>query len=191
MTRSRILGAMCVAVGIMAGAMVCAPSATAEDTIWHIKGVHPKGYLLDIKAVDADGKRYDVKAIQREGNVHMLDVKSFVDGTEHPVKVVVSDRRQAPVKALGVHGENLELKALTSEGKQLDVRAVRWSGSIVQIKVIGTLGRHYAIKAIAPDGRVYDVKGIKMTNDKIERVIGAVQVHAHVKALPPTSGNKP
>lgn len=186
MIKSRMFGAMCVAAGIMAGAVVCAPSATAEDTIWHIKAVHPKGYLLDIKAVDAEGKRYDVKAIQRDGNVHMLDVKTFVDGKEHPVKVVVSEDRYAPIRALDIHGQHLDIVAITPEGKSLEVKGVRRTGSIIHIKVIGIGGRFFGVKAIAPDGRLYDVKGVKMVKDNTELLIGAVKVHAHVKALPPT-----
>jgi hypothetical protein len=52
--------------------------------------------------------------------------------------------------------------------------------------VIALGGRFFAVKAIAPDGRVYDVKGIKMMRENTEQLIGAVQVHVHVKALPPT-----
>jgi ribosomal protein L10 len=117
------VGLVCLGIALIAATGML--PAMAEDTLWHVKAVHPKGRLLDIKAVDPDGKLYDVKAIEQEGNVHMLDVKAFVDGRRHPVKVVVSEDRYAPVKALDVRGKNLEIKAVTPEGKQLDVKGVR------------------------------------------------------------------
>ncbi|MCP3978667.1 MAG: hypothetical protein GY716_04945 [bacterium] len=157
----------------------------AEDTYWHIKGVHPKGYLLDVKAVGAEGKLYDVKGIQRDDNVHMLDVKAFVDGEIKPVKVVVADERYGPVMAIDVAGNNLPLKAITPDGKQLDVKAVRRTGSILHIKVVGIGGRFFGVKAISEDGRLYDVKGIKMLKERAEMLIGTVKIHAHVKGLPP------
>lgn len=172
-------------LGILLIASTAASLAVADDTIWHVKAVHPKGYLLDIKAIDADGKQYDIKAIQQDDNVHMLDVKAIVNGRRQPVKVVVSDDRYAPVQAIDVAGNNLDLKALTPEGRQLDVKGVRRTGSIIHIKVLGIGGRFFGVKAIAPDGRMYDVKGIKMTKARSEMVIGTVQIHAHVKALPP------
>ena len=139
---------------------------------------------MDIKAVAADGTMYDIKASQEGDNVHMLEVKAIVDGRRHDVKVVVSDDRYAPVMAINVKGENLDLKAFTPEGKQLDVKAVRRTGTILHIKVLGLGGRFFGVKAISPNGRMYDVKGIKMTKDRVEMLIGNVQIHAHVKALP-------
>jgi len=176
------VGLLCLGIVLIASG--AASPAVAEDMYWHVKGIHPKGYMLDIKAVDAEGKLYDVKALEQEDNVHMLDVKAIVGDERHPVKVVVSEDRYAPVRALDIGGENLEIKALTPEGKQLDVKGVRRTGSIIHIRVIG-IGRFYAVKAIAPDGRTYDVKGLKMMKSNTETVIGAVRVHAHVKALPP------
>jgi len=172
-------------LGIALIAMTGVTSATAEDTLWHVKGVHPKGYLLDIKAVDPDGNRYDVMAIEEEGNAQLLAVKAFVDGRPYPVKVIVSDERNAPVRAIDVKGKNFDLKALTPEGKLLDIMAVRRSGSILHIKVLGMGGRYFGVKAISPDGLMYNVKGIKMTNNRVETMIGNVKVHAHVKAIPP------
>jgi hypothetical protein len=174
-----------LALGIVLFALMGVSPAAAEDTFWHVVGIHPKGYTLDIKAVDSEGKLYDIKAIEQDENVHMLDVKALVGDLRQPVKVVVSDDRYAPVQAIDIKGNNLDLKALTPEGKLLDVKGVRRTGSIIHIKVLGIGGRFFAVKAIAPDGRMYDVKGIKMIPDRAEMLIGTVQIHAHVKAIPP------
>ena len=160
------------------------PRASAADTIWHIKGVHPKGHWLDIKAIAPNGKMYDIKAIQQDDNVHMLDVKAIVGAKRYPVKIVVSDDRYGPVMAINVNGRNLPIKALTPEGKRLDVKGVRRTGTIIHIKAIGLGGRFFGVKAISPQGRMYDVKGIKMTKDRVEMMIDNVQIHAHVKAIP-------
>ncbi len=157
----------------------------AEDTLWHVKGIDPDGHWMDVKAVAPDGMSYDIKAIQEDDNVHMLDVKAIVGNRRRPVKVVAGDERHAPVMAINVNGKNLDLKAFTPEGKVLDVKAVRRTGSILHIKAIGRGGRLFGVKAISPDGRLYDVKGIKMTNDRVELTVDKVQIHAHVKALPP------
>lgn len=156
----------------------------ADETIWDVKVIHPNGELLDVKAVASDGTLYDVKAIEDEDNPHFLDVKAFVDGTPHDVKVVDSKDRYAPVMALGIHGTNLEIKALNAEGKQYDVKGIRQSGNLIDIRAIG-FAKFYPLEAIAPDGRIYEVKGVKMMKQRIELVIGATQVHAHVKAFPP------
>jgi len=123
-----------------------APAAFAGDTLWHVKGVHPKGHLLDVVVVDAEGKTYEIKAIQEDDNVHMLDIKAIVGDDYKPVKVVASDDRYAPVMAIGINGKNLDLKAVTPDGKLLDVKAIRRTGSILHIKVIG-VGRVYGVKA--------------------------------------------
>ena len=157
-----------------------------DDTIWDVKVIRSRGRVLDVKAVDPDGKLYDVKAIEQEGNPHFLDVKALVDGKRHPIKVVDTNDRYAPVMALDIHGKNLEIRAIGPDGKQFDVKGIRQSGSIITIRAIG-VAKFYPIKAISPDGRIFDVKGIKMMSQRVEMVIGATQVHAHVKALPPTS----
>ena len=179
----RRAGVLWVAIFVVA-ALGTSP-AWAEDTFWHVKGIHPKGYFLDIKAADADGNLYDIKAIQQGDNVHMLDVKAIVGDRRVPVKVVVSDSRHAAVQALGIRGSNLDLVAVTPEGKFLPVKAVRRTGSILHIKVLGIGGRWFGVKAISPMGRMFDIKGIKMSTDRVEMMIQSVKVHAHVKALPP------
>ena len=47
MRRKPCLGFSCLAVFLIA--IASTPGVLAEDTIWHIKGVHPKGHWLDIK----------------------------------------------------------------------------------------------------------------------------------------------
>ena len=61
-----------------------------ENTLWDVKVIRPNGRILEVKAVAADGTLYDVKAIERPDNPYFLDVKAFVDGKPHPVKVVDS-----------------------------------------------------------------------------------------------------
>jgi hypothetical protein len=70
------------------------------------------------------------------------------------------------------------------------VKGIRRSGNIIQIRAIG-LAKFYPLEAIAPDGRIYEVKGVKMMKQRVELVIGATQVHAHVKAFPPKSSPSP
>jgi hypothetical protein len=156
-----------------------------DDTLWDVKVIRPNGRVLDVKAVDSDGKLYDVKAIEGEDNPYFLDVKAFVDGKPYPVKVVDSSERYAPVMAIDIHGKNLEIRALGPEGKHYDVKGIRQMGSIIRLRAIG-VARNYPISAIAPDGRIFDVKGVKMVAQRVEMVIGSTQIHAHVKALPPT-----
>lgn len=159
-------------------------ASAAADSIWDVKVIHPNGEMLDVKAVDSDGTFYDVKAIEEGDNPPFLDVKAFVDGEAHDVKVVASKERYAPVMALGIHGKNLDIRALSAEGKQYDVKGIRQSGNIIDIRAIG-LAKFFRLEAIAPDGRTYEVKGVKMMKQRIEMVIGATQIHAHVKAFPP------
>jgi hypothetical protein len=173
----------CIAIALIAVSTGLATAAT--DTIWDVKVTHPNGELLDVKAVDPDGTLYDVKAIEQEDNPYFLDVKAFVDGKPHDVKVVSSKDRCAPVMALDIHGKNLDIRALSADGKQYDVKGIRRSGNIIKIRAIG-LARFYPVEAIAPDGRIYEVKGVKMMKQRVEMVIGATQIHAHVKAFPPT-----
>jgi len=156
----------------------------AEGTLWEVKAVFPDGELLDVMAVGADGELYDVMAIENEENPYFLDVKAIVDGDVHDVKIVASKDRYAPVMALDIHGTNLDLRAVGAEGKQYDVKGIRRSGNIIRIRAIG-VARFHPLQAIAPDGRAYDVKGVKMMRQRVELVIGATQIHAHVKAFPP------
>ena len=105
-----------------------------DDTLWDVKVIRPNGRVLDVKAVDPEGKLYDVKAIEGEDNPYFLDVKAFVDGKPHPVKVVDSNERYAPVMAIDIHGKNLEIRALGPGGKHYDVKGIRQSGSIISLR---------------------------------------------------------
>lgn len=170
----------------MAALLAGCATARAGETYWFVRAIHPEGRTLEVKAIDPDGKKtYDVKAIEEPGNLHVMDVKAFVDGKVLPVKVLVSDDAYAPVKAIGEHGEIYGIKALTPDGRRLDVKGVSHSGNILHIKAIGPDGSFYGVKAISPSGHLHDVKGVKMTPDKVECKVNGVDVHAHVKALPP------
>lgn len=160
------------------------PSSHAQETIWHVKAIHPDGKLLDVKAFDAAGKPYAIKALQDGTNLHMLDIKALVGEAKLPVKILVSEEPLAPVKAVGADGTIYAIKALTTEGEKLDVKGVSQSGSVISIKAIGPAGALYGIKALSPEGRVYDVKGLKMTKEKVEGKISGVEFSAHIKALP-------
>src|SRR5438105_4975013 len=84
------------AVFLAAATVLCA----AEEKIWHVKAVHPEGRLLDVKAIDKQGSVYPVKAIEADGNAHLLDIKALVAGKRLPVKVLVSEDKFAPIKAI-------------------------------------------------------------------------------------------
>jgi hypothetical protein len=157
----------------------------AEEKIWHIKAIHPEGRLLDVKAIDKQGKIHAIKAIQEDDNFHLLDIKALVNGSKLPVKILVSDDKYAPVKAIGEGGTIFDVKALTAEGQKLDVKGIKRSGNIIHIKAVGPGETFYGVKALSPEGRVYDVKGIKMSKDREETKVNGVSVAAHVKALPP------
>ena len=88
-------------------AILTPDSHAADDGIWHIKAVHPEGWFLDVKALDKEGKIHSVKAIETSGNLHVMDVKAMVGGGKLPVKILVSDDKFAPVKAIGPDGAQL------------------------------------------------------------------------------------
>jgi hypothetical protein len=137
-----------------------------------------------VKAIDAAGEIYDVKAIQDAGNDHIFDVKAFIGGKPVPVKVLASEDRFAPVKAIGEDGTIYDIKALTPEGDKLDVKGVSRSGSLFHIKAVGPHEQFYGVKAISRSGHVYDVKGIKTSDETVEATVHGVEVQAHIKALP-------
>ena len=155
-----------------------------EETIWHIKAVHPEGRFLDVKALDKDGNIYDVKAIQDSDQRQLMDIKALMGGEKMPVKILVSTDEYAPVKAIGADGTIFDIKALTTEGERLDVKGVSRDGNIIDIKAINNEGTFYGIKAISPTGQLNDVKGVKMYKNDLEATINGVEVHAHIKALP-------
>ena len=154
------------------------------EIIWHIKAIHPEGQTIDVKALDADGNIYDVKAIQDSDQRQLMDIKALIGGEKVPVKILMSDDRYAPVKAIGEGGTIYEIKALTGDGKKLDVKGVKRVGNIIDIKAINEEGVFYGVKAISPEGILNDVKGVKMMEDRLESTINGVDVEAHIKALP-------
>jgi hypothetical protein len=134
--------------------------------------------------IDNYGKAYPIKAIEEAGNMHLLDVKAFMDTKRLPVKVLVSEDQYAPIKAIGEDGSIFAIKAFTPEGEQLDVKGVKRSGNIIHIKAVAAPGVFYGVKALSPEGRLYDVKGIKMFTNRVETTLYGKDVAAHIKALP-------
>ena len=161
--------------------------AGAQTRVWHVKAVHPQGYLLDVKALDAEGGIHDVKALEIDGNLHVLDVKARFGDDWRPVKILVSDDAFEPVKAIGKGGEIYDVKALTRDGRKLDVKGVARAGHVVHVKALGPEGM-YGIKAISPEGLLHDVKGVRLGSGPVEATVDGVAVAAHVKALPQVSG---
>jgi hypothetical protein len=155
-----------------------------ESQVWHVKAVHPDGYLLKVKAIGPNDEQYDVKAIRQSGNRHLLDVKAFVEDQVLPVKVLAQDDWFGPVKAIGPDGMIFAIKALTESGEKLDVKAVSRAGSVLDIKAIGPNRHFFGVKAISPEGHVYDIKGLKMVDDPVEMAIGDVEIRAHIKGVP-------
>ncbi len=154
-----------------------------ENIIWNIKAITLEGKNLDVKAIDSLGNKFDVKAIQDSDQYSFMNIKAFVDGSELPVKVLVSDEKYAPIKAIDGKGSLFDIKAFTAEGTILDVKGVSRSGNIIHIKAINENGDFYGIKAFSPDGRLNDVKGIKIFKRDKELTIRGNEVHAHVKAI--------
>lgn len=155
-----------------------------QQTIWHVKALHPEGYTLDVKAFDLKGNRYDVKALQDATQSYIMDVKTFVGSKELPVKVLVSEEEYKPVAAIDEDGNLYEIKAIDKNGKFLPVKGVRKSGYIIHIKALGPEGAYYGVKAISSNGKLNDVKGVKMYDKRLETTMYGVEVHAHVVALP-------
>ena len=164
------------------------PRVPSETALWHIKAIHPDGKFLDVKAFDPDGNAFDVKALELNDNRHVMDIKALVGVHKDimlPVKVLYSNEALAPVKAIGEDGTIYDIKAITRDNYKLDVKGVGHSGNIIHIKAISQYGMLFGVKAIAPSGRLHDVKGIKMIDFPVEGVVNGVEIHAHVKALPP------
>lgn len=159
---------------------------TSEETLWHIKAIHPEGRFLDIKAVDAFGSTFDINAIQRDGQKSIMDIKAYVMGKILPIKVLVNEDKFAPVKAIAEDGSTYNIIAIAPNGDRFRVKGVQRSGNIIHIKAIDNNGEHYGIKAISPEGQLHDVKGIKMKKEDLEYTLHGSEIYAHVKALPQT-----
>ena len=151
--------------------------------IWNIKAVTTDGKNLDIKAFDAEGNPFDVKAAQDAEQHSFMNIKAFVNGSELPVKVLVSKDEYAPVKAIARDGTIYDIKAITADGTKLDVKGISREGNIINVKAINENGEMYGVKAFAPDGQLNDVKGIKIFEREKELSIRGNDVYAHLKAI--------
>lgn len=154
-----------------------------EKTIWSIKAITLDGSKLEIKAIDSSGNKFDIKAIQIENQNCFMNIKAFVDGSELPVKVLVSNEKYSPVKAISRDGTLYDIKAINENGTLLDVKGVSRSGNIIHIKAINENGDFYGVNAFSPDGKLNDVKGIKIFERAKELTIRGNEVYAHVKAI--------
>lgn len=158
-------------------------ASLVKEVIWHVKAVHPEGYFMDVKAFDREGNIYDVKSIQYADQTSILDIKAEVDGTNVPIKILVSNDRFMPVKGIKSDGTLLNIHAVAPDGAKFDVKGVSFSGNIIHIKAVSPNNEFYGVKAIAPDGRLNDVKGLKMSKDRVEAIVNNVEVYAHIKAI--------
>ncbi len=154
-----------------------------ENIIWNIKAVTLEGKNIDIKAIDSEGNRFDVKAIQDSDQYSFMNIKAFVNGSELPIKVLLSEDEYAPIKAIDKDGKLYDIKAISAEGTILDVKGVSRSGTIIHIKAINENGEFYGVKAFSPDGKLNDVKGIKIFDREKEMTIRGNAVYGHVKAI--------
>jgi len=154
-----------------------------KKTMWNIKAITPDGENLAVKAIDDKGNKFDLKAIQIENQNCFMNIKAFVNGSELPVKVLVSDDKYSPVKAISGDGTIYDIKAIADDGAILDVKGISRSGNIINIKAVNEQGAFYAIKAFSPSGQLNDVKGIKIFERAKELTIQGNEVYAHVKAI--------
>lgn len=155
----------------------------AKQIIWNIKAVTLDSTKLDIKAIDSSGNKFDLKAIQIENQNCFMNIKAFVNGSELPVKVLVSEDKYSPVKAISGNGDLYDIKAINPDGSILDVKGISRSGNIIHIKAINENGEFYGVKAFSPEGELNDVKGIKIFQRAKELTIRGNEVYAHVKAI--------
>ncbi len=156
---------------------------TKKSIIWNIKAVTLEGKNLDVKAIDTLGNKYDIKAIQDSDQYSFMNIKAFVEGSELPVKVLVSEDTYSPVKAIARDGSIYDIKAISPDGTIIDIKGIGRSGGIVDIKAVTESGDFYGIKAFSPDGKLDDVKGIKIFDREKEMNIRGNKVFAHVKAI--------
>jgi len=154
-----------------------------ERIIWNIKAVTPDGKNLDVKAFDAEGNTFDVKGTQDSKQHSFMNIKTFVDGVELPVKIMQSPDEYAPINAIGRNGGIYEIKAITDDNVKLDIKGISRSGNIIHVKAINENGEFYGVKAFAPDGKLNQVKGIKIFNRKVEMKVQGHPVYSHLKAI--------
>ncbi|MEI9943033.1 MAG: hypothetical protein WDN26_02320 [Chitinophagaceae bacterium] len=165
------------------------PGAVTEtsdttETIWHVKAFLPDGHILNVKALDKSGNIYDVKAIQKGNNFHMMDIKALVGEKKLPVKMLVSNDKYTPVKAIGEDGYGLRYQSTDSRRRSPGCKRNQPYGKCYSAKSDHKNGDFYGIKALSAKGQLYDVKGIKLSSDSVEATVNGVAVYAHIKALP-------
>ncbi|MBT8253273.1 MAG: hypothetical protein HKN00_00565 [Flavobacteriaceae bacterium] len=152
--------------------------------LWHVKALTAKGQILHVKVVDKDGKHHPVKAIQETENAQILDVKSFINGKQLPIKLLPKkNERYYPFKAIAEDGTLIDIKALGEDGALFDVVGVIKIGNVVHIRAVNPEGALYNIIAISPSGRTNDVSGIKMMKEEVEATFRGVPIFSHVKAI--------
>jgi len=154
-----------------------------KSIFWKVNAITPDGKKLAVKAIDSTGNQFDVKGIQDSKQHSLMNVKAFVNGSELPIKVLVSDDKYAPVKALARDGSFYKIKAISEDGKLIDVKGISRSGNIINLNAVTENGVLYQLKAEAPDGHINDVKGIKIFKRPKEMTISGNKIYAHVKAI--------
>lgn len=154
-----------------------------KRVVWNVNAITTDNNYLAVKAIDPEGNMYDVIATQDSEQHSFLNIKTFVDGYELPVKIMQSEEAYTPVSAISKNGVIYAIKAITKDNTQLDVKGVSRSGRIVNIKAIGANGELFDVKAIAPDKKINHVKGIKIFDREVELKVQGHPVYAHVKAL--------
>jgi len=154
-----------------------------NDILWNINAIQADGQKLVIKAIDSEGKMFDVNAIQNSDQDSFLNINAFVNDKKLPVKILVSDTKFAPVKAIDRGGISYDIKAITNDGEKLDVKGILRFGNVISLKAINKEGAFYEVKAISPSGNINDVKGIKINHKEKEMTLNGFNVFAHVKAM--------
>ncbi|MFK5982193.1 MAG: hypothetical protein QM499_04690 [Flavobacteriaceae bacterium] len=154
-----------------------------NDILWSITAIQTDGEKLAIKAIDSEGKMFDVNAIQNSDQDSFLNINAFINDKKLPVKILVSDDKFAPVKAIDRGGISYDIKAITTEGEKLDVKGILRFGNIISLKAINKEGVFYDVKATSPSGNINDVKGIKINHKEKEMALNGFNVFAHVKAM--------
>jgi hypothetical protein len=74
------------------------------------QAIHPEGRTLDVKALDGQGNIYDIKAIQDSDQGQLMDIRALVDADRLPVKILVGNDRNAPIKAITKREPSLTLR---------------------------------------------------------------------------------
>lgn len=128
-------------------------AARAEETRWHVKAFHPKGRLLEVQAFDKQGKIHAVTASQEDDRFHLLDVEALFDGKRLPVRVLVSDDRYAPAKAIGDDGTIYDVHALTPAARVYDIKGIKMTNDREETRVSRVaVAAHIKALPPAPEG---------------------------------------